>query len=75
MEKEFKSYPHFGIVIQAYLRDSFKDLRELDEWAKLRGERITVRLVKGAYWDSEVLLARQKNWPHSCLCQKRGHRL
>ena len=28
-----------------------------------RGTPITVRLVKGAYWDYEVLLARQLGWP------------
>ena len=63
MEEEFKTYPHFGIVVQSYLKDSLKDLQQLDEFAKQRGEKITIRLVKGAYWDTEVLLARQKNWP------------
>lgn len=61
-EEEFKSYPHTGIVIQAYLKDSEKDLLDLIQWAKERGRRITVRLVKGAYWDAEVILAKQKNW-------------
>ena len=63
MEEELRAYPHFGIVCQAYLKDSFKDLQELSRFAEKRKERITIRLVKGAYWDSEVLLARQKNWP------------
>lgn len=63
MEDEFKSYPHFGIVVQAYLKDSLKDLKELSQFVKQRGQGITIRLVKGAYWDSEVLTARQKNWP------------
>ena len=26
-EKEFKNYPHFGIVIQSYLRESLDDLQ------------------------------------------------
>ncbi|MCY4321473.1 MAG: proline dehydrogenase family protein [Bdellovibrionaceae bacterium] len=63
MEKELKNYPHFGIVIQAYLKDSFEDLKQLEEFSNKRGQKLTVRLVKGAYWDSEVLLAKQKNWP------------
>ncbi len=63
MEKELKHYPHFGIVVQAYLKDSFKDLQELTQFAENRGSPITIRLVKGAYWDSEVLIAKQKNWP------------
>ena len=62
-EEEFKNYPHFGIVIQTYLRESFEDLQRLVRFAEQRGKSITIRLVKGAYWDSEVLLARQKNWP------------
>ncbi|HBX22774.1 MAG TPA: L-glutamate gamma-semialdehyde dehydrogenase [Desulfotomaculum sp.] len=61
-EEEFKSYPYTGIVIQAYLKDSEHDLQDLIQWAKEKGQRITIRLVKGAYWDAEVILAKQKNW-------------
>ena len=63
MEEDFKAYPHFGIVIQAYLTDSLEDLKALIRFSERRGQKIQIRLVKGAYWDSEVLLARQKNWP------------
>jgi RHH-type proline utilization regulon transcriptional repressor/proline dehydrogenase/delta 1-pyrroline-5-carboxylate dehydrogenase len=35
----------------------------LIEWARSRNRRIGVRLVKGAYWDSEITWARQKGWP------------
>ena len=63
MEEELKNYPHFGIVIQAYLQDSFEDLQVLGQFAEKRGQMITVRLVKGAYWDSEVLWAKQRHWP------------
>ena len=69
-EEELKNYPHFGIVIQTYLKDSFDDLKALSELAKERKAPITVRLVKGAYWDSEVLLARQKNWPIPVYTEK-----
>ena len=63
LQRDFKNYPHFGIVIQAYLRESFSDLENLVEFAKQRGCPLAIRLVKGAYWDSEVLNAKQKNWP------------
>ena len=53
-EPEFKDWPHAGIVIQAYLRDSERDLRDLIEWSRARGTRFAVRLVKGAYWDYET---------------------
>lgn len=62
MEDEFRDYPHFGIVMQAYLKDSYKDCEDLVEFAKKRGTRFSVRLVKGAYWDYETIGARQKNW-------------
>lgn len=63
LEPEFSNYPHFGIVIQAYLRDSYKDVEDLIQYAKKRGTRLTVRLVKGAYWDYETIYADQCNWP------------
>src|SRR2546423_71589 len=62
MEEEFREWPHAGIVIQAYLRDAEKDLRELIEWGRMRGTRFTVRLVKGAYWDYEKIKAAQNGW-------------
>lgn len=62
-EPEFRDYPHTGLVIQAYLRDSEEDLRSIIEWARKRGRRCTVRLVKGAYWDAEVVWARHNHWP------------
>ncbi|HND85150.1 MAG TPA: proline dehydrogenase family protein, partial [Pseudobdellovibrionaceae bacterium] len=63
LEEEFKSYPHFGCVIQAYLRDSQLDLQELVAFSKKRGTPVNIRLVKGAYWDSETIEAKQKSWP------------
>src|SRR4029453_16558674 len=61
-EKEFKDWPHAGIVIQAYWRDSEADLRGLIDWGRARGTRFTVRLVKGAYWDYETIRSRQNAW-------------
>ncbi|MDB2426069.1 proline dehydrogenase family protein, partial [bacterium] len=62
-EIQYNNYPHFGIVIQAYLLDSKKDLEELIAWSNKRTSPISVRLVKGAYWDYEVIHAKQQNWP------------
>lgn len=62
-EDEFKDWPDCGLVIQAYLRDSEHDLRQLIAWAKGRGTPVWVRLVKGAYWDYETILAAQHGWP------------
>jgi RHH-type proline utilization regulon transcriptional repressor/proline dehydrogenase/delta 1-pyrroline-5-carboxylate dehydrogenase len=62
-EKEFKDYPHLGIVIQAYLQDAFTFTESFLHWVKKRGTPLTVRLVKGAYWEYEVINARQHHWP------------
>jgi RHH-type transcriptional regulator, proline utilization regulon repressor / proline dehydrogenase / delta 1-pyrroline-5-carboxylate dehydrogenase len=62
MEDEFRKSPNFGIVLQAYLRDAAADADRMIELAKRRGTPFTIRLVKGAYWDYETVLARQKGW-------------
>ncbi len=63
MEPEFRDRTDLGITFQAYLRDSYKDLKDWIEWVKQRGNPLTVRLVKGAYWDQETILSRQNHWP------------
>src|SRR5205807_257941 len=69
-EGEFKDWPHAGIVIQAYLRDSEADLRDLIDWGRERGARFAVRLVKGAYWDYETIKSRQNGWDCPVYFQK-----
>jgi proline dehydrogenase len=63
-EPEFLDGPSSGVVLQAYLRESPAQLDRLIEWAKASERRppLTVRLVKGAYWDHEVVEARQHGW-------------
>jgi RHH-type proline utilization regulon transcriptional repressor/proline dehydrogenase/delta 1-pyrroline-5-carboxylate dehydrogenase len=70
VEPEFRDYPHFGIVLQAYLRDGDKDADRLIAFAKKRGTPLWVRLVKGAYWDSETVWAAQRHWPVPVYEQK-----
>lgn len=61
-EEEFRTREDLGITLQAYLRDSYDDLKGIIEWAKQRGNPLTVRLVKGAYWDQETIKAQQNHW-------------
>ncbi|MCK4660735.1 MAG: proline dehydrogenase family protein, partial [Phycisphaerae bacterium] len=56
-EPEFRDWPDVGIVVQAYLQDGENDLARLIEWVKERETPIAIRLVKGAYWDSETVHA------------------
>jgi RHH-type proline utilization regulon transcriptional repressor/proline dehydrogenase/delta 1-pyrroline-5-carboxylate dehydrogenase len=69
-EADFKDWPHAGIVIQAYLRDSEADLRDLIEWGRARGTRFAVRLVKGAYWDYETTKSGQNGSKAPVFLQK-----
>ncbi len=63
MEAEFRDFADVGIVIQAYLPDAERDLQRLLKWSKKRGTPVTVRLVKGAYWDYETVSAGLHGWP------------
>jgi proline dehydrogenase len=64
-EDEFANGPSAGLVLQAYLRDSPDQLSQVLEWARSspRTPPLTVRLVKGAYWDHELVQATQHGWP------------
>jgi RHH-type proline utilization regulon transcriptional repressor/proline dehydrogenase/delta 1-pyrroline-5-carboxylate dehydrogenase len=70
MEPELRDWPDTGIAMQAYLRDTERDLRELIAWATVRGTPVTVRLVRGAYWDYETVIARQHGWPAPVWTEK-----
>jgi len=60
---EFRDYPHLGIVLQTYLRDAESDAGALVAWARKENLPISIRLVKGAYWDYETVKAKQNGWP------------
>ena len=61
-DARFRDYPHLGIALQAYLLDTDDDLDGLLAWSKANKLPISIRLVKGAYWDYETVLARQNGW-------------
>ncbi len=70
-EQEFRDWPHVGIAIQAYLKDTEADLHALLEWAKnTRKSPVWIRLVKGAYWDYETVIAAQNHWPVPVFTKK-----
>ncbi len=52
-----------GVALQAYLRSGEEDARRLVAWSKRAGRQVTVRLIKGAYWDYEIIHAEQMGWP------------
>ncbi|NJL01965.1 MAG: L-glutamate gamma-semialdehyde dehydrogenase [Spirulinaceae cyanobacterium SM2_1_0] len=70
LEDEFRDRTDIGLTIQGYLRDSERDLQGLITWAKERGKPVTIRLIKGAYWDQETIHAIQNHWPQQVYNQK-----
>ncbi len=69
MVEEFEDV-EAGMAIQTYLRESEQDLEELVSWARKSGNRIAIRLVKGAYWDYEVAVNRQTGWQVPVFVEK-----
>ena len=70
-EPEYRDWPDVGIAIQAYLTDTEADLQRLLHWAKHdRKTPVWIRLVKGAYWDYETVVAAQQGWPVPVFTKK-----
>ncbi|MDX8411731.1 MAG: proline dehydrogenase family protein [Mariprofundaceae bacterium] len=61
-EPAFTDWPDCGIALQAYLKETEDDLTSLIDWAKRRGAPAHVRLVRGAYWDMESVIAQREGW-------------
>ena len=72
-EPGLRAGPSAGVVIQAYLRESPQQLDQVLEWSAstAREQPLVVRLVKGAYWDHEVVDARQHGWTPPVFEEKR----
>ncbi|TOD04721.1 bifunctional proline dehydrogenase/L-glutamate gamma-semialdehyde dehydrogenase PutA, partial [Vibrio parahaemolyticus] len=61
-----KGWGKFGLVVQAYSKRALPVLVWLNALAKEQGDLIPLRLVKGAYWDSEIKWSQQagyENYP------------
>ena len=56
-DPSLKDWQGFGLAVQAYQKRAMPVINWLIELAKQQGRRIMVRLVKGAYWDTEIKLA------------------
>jgi len=50
----------FGLAVQAYQKRAPQVLDWLTALARQQGQRIPVRLVKGAYWDTEIKRAQER---------------
>src|SRR5579871_6186419 len=59
-DPSFKGWDGFGLAIQAYQKRAFAVIDYADELAASLKRRMMVRLVKGAYWDSEIKRAQER---------------
>ncbi|MGF1688213.1 bifunctional proline dehydrogenase/L-glutamate gamma-semialdehyde dehydrogenase PutA [Photobacterium japonica] len=57
-----KGWGRFGLVVQAYSKRALPVLTWLAALAREQGDVIPLRLVKGAYWDSELKLSQQSGY-------------
>ncbi len=55
-----EGYGGFGLAVQAYQKRAYPALQWLIRQARERRRQITVRLVKGAYWDTEIKRAQER---------------
>ncbi len=63
----------FGVALQTYQRRGRDSLRFLIDLAGAVGRRIPVRLVKGAYWDSEVKWAQEQGLESYPVFTRKSH--
>ena len=59
------------LAVQADLRSGEQDIQRVIAWAKRSGRQVTVRLIKGAYWDYETINAERMGWPVPVWSEKR----
>ena len=62
-EPELGDWTGLGVVVQAYQKRGLDVVAGLAELSRSSGRRIMVRLVKGAYWDSEIKRAQVAGRP------------
>ena len=68
--ERFGGWPGAGIVLQAYLREVDAHAEGLVAFARARGVPYQVRLVKGAYWDYETIVAGAAGWTPPVFTRK-----
>ncbi|MGB0223246.1 Bifunctional protein PutA [Marinobacterium sp. xm-a-121] len=70
---ELSGWDGLGIVVQAYNRKAYSVLDQLYAWADQSNRKLMVRLVKGAYWDTEIKLAQEQGLDHFPVFTAKHH--
>ncbi|MBT8082104.1 MAG: bifunctional proline dehydrogenase/L-glutamate gamma-semialdehyde dehydrogenase PutA [Gammaproteobacteria bacterium] len=72
-DASLRDYEGFGVALQTYQRRGRDGMRFLIDLAGDVGRRIPVRLVKGAYWDSEVKWAQEQGLDSYPVFTRKSH--
>lgn len=66
LDPRLEGWEGFGLAVQSYQKRALSVIHWLADLAKRGNRRIMVRLIKGAYWDTEIKLSQeqgQENYP------------
>ncbi|MEQ8967125.1 MAG: bifunctional proline dehydrogenase/L-glutamate gamma-semialdehyde dehydrogenase PutA [Azospirillaceae bacterium] len=61
-DRELEGWEGFGLAVQAYQKRAIRVIDWLTELVDRHGRRMMVRLVKGAYWDTEIKFAQERGF-------------
>jgi RHH-type transcriptional regulator, proline utilization regulon repressor / proline dehydrogenase / delta 1-pyrroline-5-carboxylate dehydrogenase len=62
-DESLSGWDGFGLAVQAYQKRALAVIDWIDGIAAEKNRRLTVRLVKGAYWDTEIKRAQERGLP------------
>jgi RHH-type proline utilization regulon transcriptional repressor/proline dehydrogenase/delta 1-pyrroline-5-carboxylate dehydrogenase len=72
-EPALQGWDGLGFVVQCYQTRALAVVQHLVQLAKLSRRRLMVRLVKGAYWDSEIKRCQQHGLSHFPVFTRKSH--
>ena len=72
-DNRLSGYDGLGLAVQAYQRRATDVIRFLRAMADDAGRRIPVRLVKGAYWDTEIKRAQEQGLDSYPVFTRKSH--
>ncbi|MCB9983803.1 MAG: bifunctional proline dehydrogenase/L-glutamate gamma-semialdehyde dehydrogenase PutA [Rhodospirillales bacterium] len=68
-----RQWEGFGLAVQAYHKAAPAVIDHIAQLARSMGRRVQMRLVKGAYWDSEIKKAQVGGLPDFPVYTRKGH--
>ena len=69
----FQDWDGYGLAVQAYQKRAKDVINHVLSLARQSGQKINIRLVKGAYWDSELKHAQETGLPDFPVFTRKAH--